>query len=143
MGGFGLESYSQVTAGNRGWSRASHEDTPPAWFPGLSEEYFYEHYDAYSYQYDRRSRLFAVVSKEFRWVESIAFEMRTSDAQLMESLGRYLIQKLGNPVTGDQDGDRGYISFAGPGGSAIGNDPISLELFMNESFIVLTLERLM
>ena len=43
LGGFGLESYSQVTAGNRGWSRASHEDTPPAWFPGLSEEYFYEH----------------------------------------------------------------------------------------------------
>ena len=50
------------------------------------------------------------MSREFRLVESIAFEMRTSDAQLMESLGRYLVQKLCNPVTGDQEDDRGRIT---------------------------------
>ncbi len=110
---------------------------------GCRKSTFTNTYDAYSYQYDSRSRLFAVVSKEFRWVESIAFEMRTSDAQLMESLGRYLVQKLGNPVVVDQEDDRGKLLFAGPGGSAIGDLPISLDLFMNENFIVLTLERLM
>ena len=144
LAGYGLESYSQITGGAPGWSRASVEDSPPEWYPPSAEGSLPDLWYAYAYEYDERSRLFAIVAGEFNTVYSIAFEVRTSDQQLMESLARYLIQRLEryDPVTVDQGDDRIHVVYAGPGGDAIANDPITFDIFMNDSFIVLTLKAL-